>query len=187
MQPLHTAPSLPSHSTMPLLKRPGGAGRRRLGFKAPRAAGGGAPLPGNASAKAAVPSAAAAALASITAAAKAAPVKATPEPGAQGAPAPARKCTGFKVPTSKRSNTAGGPLAARAANGAGAPAPDAKYFTVMYTKDPYTKKKRRFADGVLSLDGKSAKLYDDSGACRAGRAAVAQAPTPPPRHRQVVG
>lgn len=37
------------------------------------------------------------------------------------------------------------------------------YFNVMYTKDPYTKKRRRMSDGVLSLNGRQAELYDDAG------------------------
>jgi hypothetical protein len=37
------------------------------------------------------------------------------------------------------------------------------YYNVMFTKDPYTKKRRRMSDGVLSLNGRQAALYDDAG------------------------
>ena len=94
----------------------------------------------------------------------------------------------FKAPTVTRpgaSNSAGKPaLAARDSNtGQGEPF-KAVYYNIMFTKDPYTKKNRRYDDGVLELvsaeaarreavalhlidhcaqTGKAARVYDSTG------------------------
>ena len=153
------------------MKRSNAPSRRKLAFKPPRALDSAAPATQVSAGKPAAAAAADAAIAQHSAqAAKASITITTTKPSLPMVASTVRPSVlgrGFKRPlqtsNSALHNRPAKICASSTAQPEAAEAQSSKYFNVMYTKDPYTKKKRRMSDGVLSLNGRQAQLYDDAG------------------------